>query len=164
MEAMRDIVSREASSVEDPEGVGDDPGVGHEPSVDPEADVVVVGTFVLVVLLLELRFEFQLELSVLLFGFLLDEIDWELGGSLGVRQPHQTWKSWLHRKREAPMSHQRRILWSLIMFSVKLKGTFPPQKLRLQRNNALAEDEGWPRTEMFAIFNLVGGLSRRKRC
>ena len=33
MEAMRDIVSREASSVEDPEGVGDDPGVGHDLSL-----------------------------------------------------------------------------------------------------------------------------------
>ena len=63
-------MSRVPASVEDPGGVGDDPGVGNEPSVDIEADVVVVGTFVLVVLLLELRFEFQL--SVLLFGFLLD--------------------------------------------------------------------------------------------
>ena len=35
---MRDIVSREASSVEDPEGVGDDPGVGHEPGVDSEVE------------------------------------------------------------------------------------------------------------------------------
>ena len=38
LEAIRDIVSREASSVEDPEGVGDDPGVGHEPGVDSEVE------------------------------------------------------------------------------------------------------------------------------
>ena len=38
MEAMRDIVSREASSVEDPEGVGGEPGVGHEPGVDSEVE------------------------------------------------------------------------------------------------------------------------------
>ena len=60
MEICRDIVPRVPASVEDPDGVGDDPGVGHEPSVDPEAEEVVVGTFVVVVFLLELRFEFQL--------------------------------------------------------------------------------------------------------
>ena len=38
MEASSDIVSREASSVEDPEGVGDDPGVGHEPGLDPDGE------------------------------------------------------------------------------------------------------------------------------
>ena len=38
LKAIRDIVSREASSVEDPEGVGDDPGVGHEPGVDSEVE------------------------------------------------------------------------------------------------------------------------------
>ena len=38
MEASSDIVSREASSVEDPEGVGNDPGVGHEPGVDSEVE------------------------------------------------------------------------------------------------------------------------------
>ena len=38
MEASSDIVSRAASSVEDPEGVCDDPGVGHEPGVDSEAE------------------------------------------------------------------------------------------------------------------------------
>ena len=38
LEAIRDIVSREASSVEDPEGVGDDPGVGHKPVVDSEVE------------------------------------------------------------------------------------------------------------------------------
>ena len=38
MEASSDIVSREASSVEDPEGVGDDPGVGHKPGVDSEVE------------------------------------------------------------------------------------------------------------------------------
>ena len=38
MEAMRDIVSREAASVEDPEGVGNDPGVGHEPGLDPDGE------------------------------------------------------------------------------------------------------------------------------
>ena len=36
VETSRDIVSSpEASSVEDPGGVGDDPGVGHKPGVDP---------------------------------------------------------------------------------------------------------------------------------
>ena len=38
MEASSDIVSRAASSVEDPEGVGGDPGVGHEPSVEAEVE------------------------------------------------------------------------------------------------------------------------------
>ena len=38
MEASSDIVSREAPSVEDPEGVDDDPGGGHEPGVDPEVE------------------------------------------------------------------------------------------------------------------------------
>ena len=57
MEASSDIVSREASSVEDPEGVGNDPGVGHEPGVDPEVEdglMVVVIFVVTFVLLLEL--------------------------------------------------------------------------------------------------------------
>ena len=65
LEAIRDIVSREASSVEDPEGVGDDPGGGHEPSVDPEVGdgpIVVVVFVVVFVLLVELGFEFQFEL------------------------------------------------------------------------------------------------------
>ena len=70
-------MSGESSSVEDPRGVGDDPGVGHEAGVEPGVEegpivvVVFVGTFVLVVLLLELHFEFQLELFELLFGFFL---------------------------------------------------------------------------------------------
>ena len=75
MEAMRDIVSREASSVKDPEGVGDDPGGGgHEPGVDPEVEdglavVVVFAVFVVIfVLFLELRLELLLEF---LFDFLL---------------------------------------------------------------------------------------------
>ena len=77
MEAMRDIVSREAASVEDPEGVGDDPGGGHEPNVDPEVGdglmvvVVFVVTFVLLLELhVELLFEFLFDFR---FGFLLDE-------------------------------------------------------------------------------------------
>ena len=73
MEASSDIVSREASSVEDPEGVGDDPGVGHEPGVDPEVEdglMVVVVFVVTFVLLLKLHLEFLLEL---LFEFLLVE-------------------------------------------------------------------------------------------
>ena len=65
MEASSDIVSREASSVEDPEGVGDDPGVGHEPGVDPEVEdglMVVVIFVVTFVLLLKLHVEFLFEL------------------------------------------------------------------------------------------------------
>ena len=61
MEAMRDIVSMEASSVEDPEGAGDDPGGGHEPSVDPEVgdgSIVVVVFVAVFVLLVELYFDF----------------------------------------------------------------------------------------------------------
>ena len=61
MEAMRDIVSREAASVEDPEGVGDDPGGGREPGVDPEVGdvpIVVVIFVVVFVLLVELGFDF----------------------------------------------------------------------------------------------------------
>ena len=76
MEAMRDIVSREASSVEDPEGVGDDPGGGHEPSVDPEVgdgSIVVVVFVAVFVLLVELYFDCRFELCVLLFAFLLFE-------------------------------------------------------------------------------------------
>ena len=73
MEASSDIVSREASSVEDPEGVGDDPGVGHEPGVDPEVEdglVVVVVFVVTFVLLLKLHVEFLFELLFeLLFEF-----------------------------------------------------------------------------------------------
>ena len=64
MEASSDIVSREASSVEDPEGVGDDPGVGHEPGVDPEVEdglMVVVIFVVTFVLLLKLHVEFLFE-------------------------------------------------------------------------------------------------------
>ena len=68
VEASSDIVSRAASSVEDPEGVCDDPGVGHEPGVDSEVEdglmvvVVFVVTFVLVLELhVELLFEFLLE-------------------------------------------------------------------------------------------------------
>ena len=71
MEAMRDIVSREASSVEDPEGVGDGPGGGHEPGVDREFGdgPIVVVVFVLLVELVDFRFE----LFELLFAFLLFE-------------------------------------------------------------------------------------------
>ena len=65
MEAMRDIVSREASSVKDPEGVGDDPGGGgHEPGVDPgvgDGPIVVVVFVLLLELHVELLFEFLLE-------------------------------------------------------------------------------------------------------
>ena len=38
MEASSDIVSRAASSVEDPEGGGDDPGVGHKPGLDVDGE------------------------------------------------------------------------------------------------------------------------------
>ena len=71
MEAMRDIVSREASSVEDPEGVGDGPGGGHEPGVDREFGdgPIVVVVFVLLVELVDFRFE----LFELLFAFILFE-------------------------------------------------------------------------------------------
>ncbi len=65
MEVSCDIVSREASSVEDPEGVGDDPGVGHEPGVDPEVEdglMVFVEFVVTFVLLLKLHVEFLFEL------------------------------------------------------------------------------------------------------
>ena len=71
MEASSDIVSREASSVEDPEGVGDGPGGGHEPGVDLEFGdrPIVVVVFVLLVELVDFRFE----LFELLFAFLLFE-------------------------------------------------------------------------------------------
>ena len=74
MEASSDIVSREASSVEDPEGVGDDPGGGREPGVDPEVGdgpIVVVVFVVVFVLLVQLDFDFRFELFELLFAFLL---------------------------------------------------------------------------------------------
>ena len=70
MEAMRDIVSREASSVEDPEGVGDDPSVDPEVGDGPIVGVVFVVVFVLLV---ELDFDFRFELFELLFAFLLFE-------------------------------------------------------------------------------------------
>ena len=72
MEASSDIVSREASSVEDPEGVGNDPGVGHEPGVDPEVEdgLMVVVIFVVTFVLLKLHVEFLFELLFeLLFEF-----------------------------------------------------------------------------------------------
>ena len=73
MEAMRDIVSREASSVKDPEGVGDDPGGGgHEPGVDPEVEdglMVVVEFEVIFVVTFELLLELHVEL---LFEFPLE--------------------------------------------------------------------------------------------
>ena len=94
MEAMRDIVSREASSVEDPEGVGDDPGGGHEPGVDREFGdgPIVVVVFVLLVELVDFRFE----LFELLFAFLLFEglpvraegAGTRGEGDLGGGQPH----------------------------------------------------------------------------
>ena len=69
LEAIRDIVSREASSVEDPEGVGNDPGVGHEPGVDPEVEdgLMVVVIFVVTFVLLKLHVEFLFELLFELF-------------------------------------------------------------------------------------------------
>ena len=96
---MRDIVSREASSVEDPEGVGDDPGGGHEPSVDPEVgdgSIVVVVFVAVFVLLVELYFDCRFELCVLLFAFLLFEgppvraegAGTRGEGDLGGGQPH----------------------------------------------------------------------------
>ena len=91
MEASSDIVSREASSVEDPEGVGDDPGVGHEPGVDPEVEdglMVVVIFVVTFVLLLKLHLEFLLELLFEFpFEFLLVEgppVQAEGAGTRGV--------------------------------------------------------------------------------
>ena len=94
MEAMRDIVSREASSVEDPERVGDGPGGGHEPGVDREFGdgPIVVVVFVLLVELVDFRFE----LFELLFAFLLFEgppvraegAGTRGEGDLGGGQPH----------------------------------------------------------------------------
>ena len=96
---MRDIVSREAASVEDPEGVGDDPGGGREPGVDPEVGdvpIVVVIFVVVFVLLVELGFDFRFELFELLFAFLLFEgppvraegAGTRGEGDLGGGQPH----------------------------------------------------------------------------
>ena len=100
MEASSDIVSREASSVEDPEGVGDDPGVGHEPGVDPEVEdglMVVVVFVVTFVLLLKLHVEFLFELLFeFRFAFLLvvaspvrtEGAGTQGDGDLGGGEPH----------------------------------------------------------------------------
>lgn len=104
MEASSDIVSREASSVEDPEGVCDDPGVGHEPGVDPEVEdglMVVVIFVVTFVLLLKLHVEFLFELLFELhfefrFAFLLvvaspvrtEGAGTQGDGDLGGGEPH----------------------------------------------------------------------------
>ena len=93
MEAMRDIVSREASSVEDPEGVGDDPSVDPEVGDGPIVGVVFVVVFVLLV---ELDFDFRFELFELLFAFLLfdgppvraEGAGTRGEGDLGGGQPH----------------------------------------------------------------------------
>ena len=99
MEASSDIVSREASSVEDPEGVGDDPGVGHEPGVDPEVEdgLMVVVIFVVTFVLLKLHVEFLFELLFeFRFAFLLvvaspvrtEGAGTQGDGDLGGGEPH----------------------------------------------------------------------------
>ena len=99
MEASSDIVSREAPSVEDPEGVGDDPGVGHEPGVDPEVEdgLMVVVIFVVTFVLLKLHVEFLFELLFeFRFAFLLvvaspvrtEGAGTQGDGDLGGGEPH----------------------------------------------------------------------------
>ena len=100
MEASSDIVSRAASSVEDPEGVCDDPGVGHEPGVDSEVEdglMVVVVFVVTFVLVLELHVEFLFELLFeFRFAFLLvvaspvrtEGAGTQGDGDLGGGEPH----------------------------------------------------------------------------
>ena len=99
MEASSDIVSRAASSVEDPEGVCDDPGVGHEPGVDPEVEdgLMVVVIFVVTFVLLKLHVEFLFELLFeFRFAFLLvvaspvraEGAGTQGDGDLGGGEPH----------------------------------------------------------------------------
>ena len=73
VEAIRDIVPREASSVKDLEGVGDDPGVGHKPGVDPEVEDGPIE--VAVELLLKFHIDFLFELLFELFFSFLSVVD-----------------------------------------------------------------------------------------